>query len=1195
MSKPTISLPQTESSVASQIANPFRNHRSLAVIIGVNKYPDSSIPDLKNARSDAEELARVLAENHGYEVRSYLDEEASLANLEAVMEQLLSEGEGLTDNDRIIFYFAGHGLTISKEGAEDEEPEGYLIPSDADLGKTETYYSMAKLRGELESLECRHGMLILDCCFAGSFLWSSGSRDLFFDFPSVIYQERFDQYVEDKAWQVIASAAGDEKASDADKSGGKAPAFGERPGSDGEFSPFASALFDGLSGKGDMVPEGEGDGLITGIELYTYLREEVRKKTNNKQTPVYSTLKNHHKGQYIFLYPHGGTLPPMPERNPFKGEVPYEKGDQDLFFGRDLSVAYLNNRFKEDATSVSERPANHVKHQLTVLSGQTGSGKTSLIQAGLMPELLPDEWHIMENLGEGPYFMDNIMDVGDHLLVLSYEEPDLQKENAEVKAWYAHQRRELETCVDYFLKEYKNLTILLFYEGPQRYQVERNVAEEDGGYPSNPRWQAPLYLSEEDRENEEEVDVLFTRLKSQLSKHNLTIVDQLGRDELQARLEKEVFALWRNNQEIILIEESLRDRDFFYALTRPYKKNLWIIDPLPGSQEDEEDEGASLMYTALGEKIAGTLEDHPFFSVLLSLRPSQEAALNIPALKHLWKEARFLLPNLDPLSMRTPLVKALENQRLVVLTGAENGGQHLLIEELAKPVARNKSWNIIEQPARADGALEHINEQLRAEGKNLLLLEKYDKWVEDTSSNDIQVWDKKLQGLLNGPEDLTVLLSICNHSLERLKNSLQSRIGTANGEGENWAANVLEVPLLDKAAIEAVVVRPANQMILSLEGSDIEDSRNLRLMLQEGLQGAEQPLPLISKTMHALVSTYEEGVKKNTHQNRMLTKKDYDTLDGYRGELGKMVKVFWEQLEFADQDRMRKLLLRMVKAKGNNLSIQPIKDSSLKYRDKNETLAIAKLCKRLVEARIISISLDDEGEVSYRLSHADLYNSKTWRAYGSWIYRDKDMLRQMTELDEAVQQNPKVGEALAYMKENGIFSWKGLEWRPGGSPLFRKLWNDHGKLDRLLTLQKESTNLFNEQEEDFLEASEKFLTRKETRNQSLRNGFIVLILGFSLGIAGSLYSVWQQKKELQRTYEKVQDISLESKNRLRSMYYRDYQVMLDKARQYIDPDAQRRQFQTALEFLTDNPEVKGLAQDTLIKSENGQEIMVTVS
>ncbi len=71
---------------------------------------------------------------------------------------------------------------------------------------------MTTLHSELEKLECRHMLAILDCCFAGAFRWSS--KRAFQPLPSVIHKERYERFIRSSAWQVITSAAHNQKALD---------------------------------------------------------------------------------------------------------------------------------------------------------------------------------------------------------------------------------------------------------------------------------------------------------------------------------------------------------------------------------------------------------------------------------------------------------------------------------------------------------------------------------------------------------------------------------------------------------------------------------------------------------------------------------------------------------------------------------------------------------------------------------------------------------------------------------------------------------------------------------------------------------------------------------------------------------------------------------------------------------------------
>ncbi|WP_017749233.1 caspase family protein [Scytonema hofmannii] len=364
--------------------------RNVALIIGINDYTNGISP-LQNAVNDAKKLVEILREQHEYRIWVCLNQVATLHNLNKLLAETLPQQ--VTKDDRLLFYFAGHGIALNG----DDGPQGYLIPQDAKLGDINTYLSMVQLHEYLSQLHCRHFLGILDCCFAGAFKWSS-NRDLL-TAPEVIHQERYDRFITDPAWQVITSAAYDQKALDAFN-------FNTERGKAGNHSPFAAALIEALAGKADAYPpstngQPPGDGVITATELYLYLRDIVEPATQGRrqrQTPGIWPLKKHDKGEYIFLTPgHILNLPPAPpldvSKNPYRGLESFEEEHSQLFFGR---------------TQLVEKLQNLVKTQpLIVLLGASGSGKSSLVKAGLIPQLRQDKtekWYILSPIrpGEAP-------------------------------------------------------------------------------------------------------------------------------------------------------------------------------------------------------------------------------------------------------------------------------------------------------------------------------------------------------------------------------------------------------------------------------------------------------------------------------------------------------------------------------------------------------------------------------------------------------------------------------------------------------------------------------------------------------------------------------------------------------------------------------------------------------------------------
>jgi hypothetical protein len=347
---------------------PFARHH--AVIIGIDAYEKVSV--LRTAVSDARRLAEVLAGPQGFTVHPPLLD-ARGADLRTLLRETLPRL--VAADDRVLVYFAGHG--IAADG--DDGPAGYLVPADADPHDVATLLPMTELQDALQALPCRHLLLVLDCCFSGAFQWASRSRAIGTVMPKRIYKERFDRFVLDPAWQVITSAAYDQKATDVlhgratgDRGVSATPA--------GELhSPFAHALFDALAGDADMRTGRDGDGVITATEVYSYVRDRVEPETlaagqRLRQTPGFFPLRRHDKGEFVFLHPrHRLNLPPRPSRSPYKGLQSFDEADASLFYGRDRAVAELQARCDSA--------------RLVVVSGASGTGKSSLVKAGLLPLL----------------------------------------------------------------------------------------------------------------------------------------------------------------------------------------------------------------------------------------------------------------------------------------------------------------------------------------------------------------------------------------------------------------------------------------------------------------------------------------------------------------------------------------------------------------------------------------------------------------------------------------------------------------------------------------------------------------------------------------------------------------------------------------------------------------------------------------
>ncbi|MEM7343539.1 MAG: caspase family protein [Chloroflexota bacterium] len=345
--------------------------KNLALVIGIDAY-QKGYPALETALNDAQTLAGILAKKHDYQIEMLLDEQATLTNLQDALDGTKrgSWASQIGPNDRVLFYFAGHGIAEESE----QGPAGYLLLQDADRQKAGSgRLEMLQLHHWLQSLNCRHLLVILDSCFAGAMRWSApGTRDIP---PEVIHQERYQHYIQYPAWQLITSAGDDEKALDS-----------VRGRTEEGHSPFAQALIEALQdGAGDIFPPGQpgqetGDGLITASELTIYLENRVSQvaaEIEHRQVPKLWPMTKHGSGEFVFLNPKRELqLKPAPkldkDNNPYRTEALTED-DNELFYGREDELNELVDR-------VQQNP-------ITVVVGASGVGKSSLVRAGLVPRL----------------------------------------------------------------------------------------------------------------------------------------------------------------------------------------------------------------------------------------------------------------------------------------------------------------------------------------------------------------------------------------------------------------------------------------------------------------------------------------------------------------------------------------------------------------------------------------------------------------------------------------------------------------------------------------------------------------------------------------------------------------------------------------------------------------------------------------
>ena len=245
---------------------------SWALIVGVNDY--QNVRDLNYAVEDALAMKNIFINTYGFprsNVRVLINGEATQSNIMKGLSELV---KSVGDNDRVVFYFAGHGetATLGIEGGD----MGFLIPVDGDV---EDLYLTAIPMDELKRIsswsKAKHMLFLVDACYGG--LAAMNTRAINTKSPNYI-----DKISKDISRQIITAGGKEEKVQERD---------------DWEHSAFTKNLISGLRENRADYNE---DGIITGAEIGMYVQEKVTIDTDNFQTPQIRKFTSH-EGEILFI------------------------------------------------------------------------------------------------------------------------------------------------------------------------------------------------------------------------------------------------------------------------------------------------------------------------------------------------------------------------------------------------------------------------------------------------------------------------------------------------------------------------------------------------------------------------------------------------------------------------------------------------------------------------------------------------------------------------------------------------------------------------------------------------------------------------------------------------------------------------------------------------------------------------------
>lgn len=258
-------------------------NKSWAVVVGVNQYR-YGLPPLSNAQNDAQAVAEVLRDLYQFdEVHTLYNDQATRR---ALMSWLRDELPRRTaKNDRVIFFFAGHGVTQpTRLGGK----RGYLAPYDAEAGKYVDYIDMRELLEACSLMEAKHILLILDCCFSG--VAAVSARATPSTTPEVLNDIYLRRITEKGAWQILTAGDSDDQVADSSLRAN-------------HHSVFTSVLLEGLKGAADH----NNDTLFTATDLAAYVKPRVTREsaidTGRSQAPFFNYLASSEQGEFVFVLP----------------------------------------------------------------------------------------------------------------------------------------------------------------------------------------------------------------------------------------------------------------------------------------------------------------------------------------------------------------------------------------------------------------------------------------------------------------------------------------------------------------------------------------------------------------------------------------------------------------------------------------------------------------------------------------------------------------------------------------------------------------------------------------------------------------------------------------------------------------------------------------------------------------------------
>ncbi|OQY43753.1 MAG: hypothetical protein B6240_11770 [Desulfobacteraceae bacterium 4572_87] len=368
---------------------------SYALLVGVSDYTTREWPDLESIPSEISQVASAL-KAQGFHVKKVMN--PTSRQMKKAFEDFIDQ-YGFDANNRLIFFFSGHGYT--RKGGR----KGYLVPADApdprsdEKGFSRKALNMSLVMAWCRRIEAKHALFLFDSCFSGAIFKVKA-------LPS--HPPHISDYTARPVRQFItAGSAGEE-----------VPAQ----------SIFTPLVLRALRGDADV----DKDGYVTGTELGMYLHKKVL-HYDRGQTPQYGKMKDpfYDEGDFVFqLASSGATVSrPVPSRKTTLSVIANVTGARVLLDGRLLGRTPLDEKLVKPGTRrlrVEAEGYDAYEKRVRVDSGRAVSLYVDLSEVGpvtarLYVETTPEDARV-RILNIGPKFYQGMdLDPGRYHVEVSKE------------------------------------------------------------------------------------------------------------------------------------------------------------------------------------------------------------------------------------------------------------------------------------------------------------------------------------------------------------------------------------------------------------------------------------------------------------------------------------------------------------------------------------------------------------------------------------------------------------------------------------------------------------------------------------------------------------------------------------------------------------------------------------------------------